>query len=122
MPPSINTSAKLKADASYVVVGGTGGIGRSITQLLVERGAKHLILLSRNVETSPSSKIAIEELTEAGCNVVAKNCDISNEDDVARVKKECLQNMPPVKGAIHAAMFLMVSSPTVSPPLPKPSY
>lgn len=114
LPKSTGTSAKLALDASYIVVGGLGGIGRSITQMLVERGAKHLILISRSAASRPSSQVFLEELRQAGCNVVARNCDISHEESLARMKKECLQDMPPVRGVIQAAMFLMVSVPNWS--------
>jgi KR domain len=38
----------LTAYATYLVVGGLGGIGRSISRCLADRGAKNLILLSRS--------------------------------------------------------------------------
>jgi len=83
--------------------------------MLVERGAKHLILISRSAASRPSSQVFLEELRQAGCNVVARNCDISHEEGLARVRKECLRDMPPVRGVIQAAMFLMVSVP-IAPP------
>ena len=76
--------------------------------MLVSRGAKHLIILSRSAATRTSSQFLLKELREAGCSVTARNCDISNEDDLALVKRDCLTTMPPVRGVIHAAMFLLV--------------
>lgn len=82
--------------------------------MLVDRGAKHLILLSRSAATQESSQVLLQELREAGCNATARNCDISREDDLASVKMECLQTMPPVRGVVHAAMFLLVRISTVN--------
>lgn len=108
MPKSISTAAELSSDASYIVVGGLGGIGRSITQMLVERGAKHLVLISRSAATRPSSSAFLKEIRRAGCNVVARNCDIANEADLASLKRSCLGDLPPIRGVIQAAMFLKV--------------
>ena len=38
---------KLAANATYVVTGGTGALGRSVATYLAERGARHITLLSR---------------------------------------------------------------------------
>lgn len=108
----MDATTRLPSDASFVVVGGLGGIGRSITQMLVDRGARHLILLSRSAATQKTSQSFLDEIMEAGCNVVARDCDISREDELALVKKDCLKDMPPVRGVIHAAMFLLVRTST----------
>lgn len=36
-----------RAEVSYLLVGGLGGLGRSIAMWMVENWAKHLIFLSR---------------------------------------------------------------------------
>ena len=38
---------KLTANATYVVTGGTGALGRGVATYLAERGARHITLLSR---------------------------------------------------------------------------
>src|SRR5262249_47560155 len=40
---------KLTADATYVVTGGTGALGRVVLTSLAERGARHITLLGRSV-------------------------------------------------------------------------
>jgi D-arabinose 1-dehydrogenase-like Zn-dependent alcohol dehydrogenase len=40
--------------ASYVVIGGIGGLGASISRCLVENGAKHIVLTSRSGEKAGS--------------------------------------------------------------------
>ena len=102
------TSLKLDPSASYLVVGGMGGIGRSITQWLVQRGAMHLIILSRSAATQPKSQSFLNELQNTGCQVIIRNCDIADKDDLARVMEECERVMPPVRGVIQAAMVLQV--------------
>jgi NADPH:quinone reductase-like Zn-dependent oxidoreductase len=45
-------AAKLPHDASYLIVGGNGGLGQSVAHWMVLRGARNLILLSRSAATS----------------------------------------------------------------------
>lgn len=106
---STHRVARLSMDASYLIVGGLGGIGRSITQRLVERGARNLILTSRTAQSS-RNVVFLENLAAKGCQAIAKNCDICDAADVERVIKECASVMPPIKGIIQAAMVLQVRS------------
>ena len=106
---STDRTARLPADASYLIVGGVGGIGRSIAFRLVERGARNLILASRSAQSSRNFEF-IDMLRAKGCNAVAKDCNVCNDSDVARVMRECALMMPPVKGIIQAAMVLQVRS------------
>lgn len=99
--------ARLSSDASYVVVGGLGGIGRSVSRLLVQRGARHLVLLSRRGEDADRGFVA--ELRAAGCAVAAPPCDASDAKALAQAAAEWARTMPPVQGVIQAAMALQVS-------------
>lgn len=38
----------LRADATYIVVGGTSGIGLDIASWMPQKGARHLVLVSRS--------------------------------------------------------------------------
>ncbi|KUI65003.1 Lovastatin diketide synthase LovF [Cytospora mali] len=49
-------------DATYVIGGGLGGLGRSFARWMVRRGARHLILLSRSGPKSDATKDLIVEL------------------------------------------------------------
>lgn len=102
---------KLKADASYVIVGGVGGIGRSIAHWMVENGARNLILLSRSAGNMQKTGPFVAALRDAGCRVAAISCDVSNNDDLTRALNACeyQEQLPPVKGIIQAAMVLQDS-------------
>ncbi|KAL7953263.1 putative polyketide synthase [Trichoderma compactum] len=106
---------RLRPDASYLVVGGIGGIGRSIAHWLVAHGAKNLILLSRsagNVDL-PENKdtngaMFVRELREsAGCRVKPVSCDISLASDLVKALRVCADDgLPPVRGVVQGAMLL----------------
>ena len=97
---------KLPASASYVVVGGLGGLGRSACQWLVEHGAKNIILLSRNAKSQANASF-LEKLRNLGAKIVADNCDVADKLDLARAMDQC-KEMPPVRGVIQGAMVLQV--------------
>ncbi|THY89629.1 polyketide synthase [Aureobasidium pullulans] len=113
-PKGLTTQARLRPDASYLVVGGVGGIGRSIACWLFAHGARNLILLSRSAGDldSASNKHSAEagfvnELREAGCRVKPVSCDISLACSLAIALKTCVDaGLPPVRGVIQGAMLL----------------
>ncbi len=56
--------------ASYLLIGGLGGLGRSISTWMVRHGACHIIFLSRSAGTSrPDHRDLVVELTSMGCRV-----------------------------------------------------
>lgn len=97
---------RLDPDASYVIVGASGGLGRAIAMWMAGRGAKHLILLSRSGATSPAAQKNVTELHELGVNVAAPKCDVSDEESVGLALQDCARTMPAVKGCINSAMAL----------------
>ncbi|KAL4916483.1 hypothetical protein BDW62DRAFT_186074 [Aspergillus aurantiobrunneus] len=105
----VSTSPKavrLPQHATYLIVGGLGGIGCSIARWMVDRGARHLILVSRSAASRPESQALINELQDAGCKAVAVNCDVSKSLNLGQVLTECQETMPPIRGVIQAAMNL----------------
>ncbi|KAK4149349.1 KR domain-containing protein [Chaetomidium leptoderma] len=96
----------LSPNASYLIIGKLGGIGRSIARWAVDRGAKHLILLSRSAATSSHSQALRDELAALGANVATRNGDAANMASLRSVLDECAWTMPPVRGVIHGGMVL----------------
>ncbi|KAL7656160.1 hypothetical protein ACMYSQ_005275 [Aspergillus niger] len=93
-------------DATYVIAGGLGGLGRSIARWLVERGARNLILLSRSGPESPHARSLVEELHERGARAITPACDITNRELLKTVLDVCSQLMPPIKGCVQASMVV----------------
>jgi myxalamid-type polyketide synthase MxaE and MxaD len=87
--------AALRGDATYLITGGLGALGLASARLLVELGARHLVLTGRRVRAI--------EIPGAEVRVVA--ADVSRSADVDRLF-ESLAEMPPLAGVIHAAGVL----------------
>ncbi|KAK4642160.1 Type I Iterative PKS [Podospora bellae-mahoneyi] len=95
-----------RRDGTHVIVGGTGGLGRSMAKFMIQHGARSIVLLSR----SGIGKEMVDQLQkEANCpdaRVVVKKCDASDEQQVQQLVAECSKSLPPICGVIHAAMVL----------------
>ncbi|EFW99415.1 polyketide synthase [Grosmannia clavigera kw1407] len=95
----------LSPAASYLVVGGMGGIGRSVTQRLVERGAQHIILLSRQAASRQNAPF-LEAMRASGIDIVAFDTDIADGPSLAETIQTAKAIMPPIRGVIQSAMVL----------------
>lgn len=93
-------------DKSYLLAGGTGGLGRSLATWLVERGARHLTFLSPSAGVSQSSQQLFNELRCMGCSVQAVSGTVASTDDVARAISI---SRYPIKGVFQLSMVLSVS-------------
>ncbi|KAG7406401.1 Asperfuranone polyketide synthase afoG [Fusarium oxysporum f. sp. rapae] len=101
---------KLSPDASYLLVGGLGGIGRCLASWLVNVGAKQIILMSRSAGTKEDDAVFIRDLAETGCRIECISCDVSKGHDLERALQLCeVKRLPPIRGVIHAAMVLQDS-------------
>lgn len=99
------TAFTLDPEASYLLTGGTGGLGRSLATWMVERGARHLIFLSRSAGLGDSDKDFFAELKTMDCSVTPVAGKVQDPDDL---KKAISKATKPIKGVVHLAMVLRV--------------
>lgn len=107
--PRLST-AKLSPHATYLLVGGLGGIGRSVAYWMATHGAKNIIFLSRSAGTvSKKTTDFATVMKEAGCRVKFVSCDVSNATDLTKAMRAYEEEgLPPIRGVIQAAMVLQV--------------
>ncbi|KAL8876689.1 MAG: hypothetical protein Q9198_005159 [Flavoplaca austrocitrina] len=104
--PAVTNHPSIRSDATYLITGGMGGLGRSMARWLVQQGATSIALLSRSGHTSATAKTMKDEYLSIGVNVSVLQCDVADEDHVRKVIEHCSKSMPPVRGIIHGAMVL----------------
>ncbi len=108
---------KLVPDATYVVTGGTGALGRTVATFLAERGARHIVLMSRG-ELPPRSSWSlltdddahyrtvqtIRGIERLGARVTNAGIDVTDIDQMkAWLAGHLRDGGRPVRGIVHAA-------------------
>jgi NADP-dependent 3-hydroxy acid dehydrogenase YdfG len=102
-PPPI---ALDKADATYLISGGLGGIGRA-AEWIIRKGAKNVVLVSRRASSHPDAAKLREEAEAAGCRLLIRDCDVSDENSLLELVRQVAEaGLPPIMGAINGAMVL----------------
>jgi len=95
-PPS------LESNATYLITGGWGALGLHTAKWMVEKGAKHLILISRS-QPSQHQIAAISNLQQQGVEVVVAQADVCNFEELSKVFERVDSHLTPLKGIVHAA-------------------
>ncbi|KAF9886514.1 hypothetical protein FE257_011421 [Aspergillus nanangensis] len=103
--PATQTEQPLRfsPDVSYLLVGGVGGLGASISRWMVRNGAKNLVYLSRSAGTSAKCRALISELEAMGCRARAVTGSVANAKDVQKAIASCTK---PLAGVFQMAMVL----------------
>ncbi|KAJ6121602.1 hypothetical protein N7512_004067 [Penicillium capsulatum] len=96
----------LKHDATYIIVGGTSGIGLDLASWMPQKGARHLVLVSRSGAATEKAQKTIQELTSMGVTVEVCRCDISSQQSVEQALAPLIAEMPPARGVVYGAMVL----------------
>jgi acyl transferase domain-containing protein/NAD(P)-dependent dehydrogenase (short-subunit alcohol dehydrogenase family)/acyl carrier protein len=102
----IGSSCDISANHTYIVTGGFGGFGIALVTELVNRGAKHLVIVSRSGAKSKEAKHLLDLLAEQQVNVITPQIDIANTTQVSALFLNEMSTMPKLKGIIHTAGIL----------------
>lgn len=73
-----------------------------------QRGARHLVLLSRSGPVSDSAKALVEDLQSQGVHIEAPAIDITKLAELKSVLTRLAESMPPIRGCIQATVVLRV--------------
>jgi acyl transferase domain-containing protein/D-arabinose 1-dehydrogenase-like Zn-dependent alcohol dehydrogenase/acyl carrier protein len=91
---------------TVLITGGTGGLGALLARhLVVEHGARHLLLVSRRGLEADGAGALAAELGELGCDVRIEACDVSDRAQLQRLLVS-ISAEHPLGTAIHAAGVL----------------
>ncbi|MGH3958724.1 SDR family NAD(P)-dependent oxidoreductase [Mycobacterium sp.] len=93
------------ADATYLITGGLGAVGRVVATWMAEQGARHLVLMGRG-GASASAQETLDALRAAGTEVMVARGDVTRAGQVAAVLESVRTSMPPLRGVVHAAGVL----------------
>ncbi|KAL9640595.1 MAG: hypothetical protein Q9204_000651 [Flavoplaca sp. TL-2023a] len=100
---SVENKYMFDTNATYLISGGLGGLGRCIARWMASRGARNLVLLSRSGPRSTAAHEMIAELTSQGIRVETPPCDAADLGALRSAISEISRTMHPIKGCIQAA-------------------
>ncbi|KAH3986904.1 bifunctional polyketide synthase/nonribosomal peptide synthetase phmA [Parastagonospora nodorum] len=91
------------SDKTYWLVGLTGGLGLSLCEWMIQRGAKYVVLTSRNPQVDAKWE-AHMKAHDAVVRIYAN--DVTDRDSVRSVYKQIRDELPPIGGVAQGAMVL----------------
>src|SRR5271165_2433562 len=96
----------ISPEGCYLITGAFGGFGKVLAQWLVDGGARHLVLTSRNGAGSSDAEELVQRLRARGVTVRVVQADIGSRDHVERLTAEIRSTGPPLRGLFHLAMLI----------------
>lgn len=94
--------APLRRDATYLVTGGTGGLGLALAQWLAFSGARHILLVSRNTPAAGPQAV-MDALAAQGIDIRHRTCDVGDAAAVRELFAAGEPDSPPIRGVFHLA-------------------
>ena len=92
-------------DATYLITEGMGSLSLLVARWMVDKGAKHLVLLGHHSPDDTNSQ-KITELEMAGASVLVEQADVSDLESMTRVLHKIEESNIPLAGVIHSAGML----------------
>lgn len=89
-------------DKAYLLVGGLGGLGRTLAEWMVKKNARRLVFLSRSGADRPEAQKTVAWLQERGITVTVHKGDVSDY----RAVEACVKATENLAGIFQAAMVL----------------
>ena len=78
--PGETVIAILRADASYLLTGGSGGLPPFFARSLAEHGAKYIVLASRSGTVDAKMTKMIKTFFVKGVVILSFKCDVTSPD------------------------------------------
>ncbi len=94
-------TAPIRSDGTYLITGGTGGLGLRFARWLVDEGARHLVLFSRRAPSEAVREL-IRQMQGQGATVTLAHGDAAQEADIRKMLTR-IESSFPLRGIIHAA-------------------
>ncbi|KAJ5374170.1 hypothetical protein N7517_006176 [Penicillium concentricum] len=91
-------------DESYLVVGDSGKVGRSIIQWISRRGAKNIIIMTPSGLELPKVRELELEMQLKGIRLAVFQGNVADASSLEHVIQESAKIVPPIRGVIYSDM------------------
>ncbi len=95
-------SFPVSGEATYLITGGFGYLGRRLAAWLVERGARRIALAGRN-GADETARVFVDDLEKAGATILSLTIDITDAAALGAALDQIATPDAPLRGVIHAA-------------------
>lgn len=102
--PFAEAECTFRSDKTYFLIGLTGELGLSLCKWMVDRGARHIALTSRNPNIDEGWMRMIEK---RGANVQVFSMDVTSKEAILATHQKIVETMPPICGVANGAMVLI---------------
>jgi NADPH:quinone reductase-like Zn-dependent oxidoreductase/acyl carrier protein len=92
----------IRRDGSYVVTGGTSGLGLKTAEWLIDGGAGHVVVAGRRAPAGAAAE-SLASLRARGARITVLQEDVSNRDAVDRILSAAAREGLRLAGIFHAA-------------------
>lgn len=99
------TPRRIVANGCYLITGGFGALGAQTARELSRQGAKHLILVGRDIQRAASQTL-LGQLEDAGTRVYPLQADVADEPSFGEGLRRLLADLPPLRGVVHSVGVL----------------
>lgn len=103
LPSKFRNTQLFDPSKTYLLVGGLGGLGRTMAEWMVRKGAKSLAFLSRSGAEKADAEATIAWLRDRNGRVLVHRGDVTNYADVQTCIEACGHGLA---GVFQAAMVL----------------
>lgn len=101
---SATTAFAINPNGHYLITGGLGGLGLTLAAELVNRGARHLLLIGRSLPSAEAQSVLVQ-LQQQGADITLQQVDVCDQQALSSI----LQQLPstyPLCGIFHVAGVL----------------
>ena len=107
LPSVYRNTALFKPNKSYLLVGGLGGLGRTLAEWMVRKGARQLAFMSRSGASRPEAAATLKWLEARDINVSIYRADVTNFEAV----KSCTEELGSRLGGVFQAAMVLQDTP-----------
>uniref|UniRef100_UPI00131E5823 type I polyketide synthase n=1 Tax=Streptomyces sp. NRRL F-5639 TaxID=1463867 RepID=UPI00131E5823 len=97
------TAVPWTPSGTVLITGGTGALGGRTARWAVQRGARHIALVSRRGADAPGAAALRDELEELGATVTFAACDLADRAALAAALAQVESEGPEIRSVFHAA-------------------
>lgn len=95
----------MNPEKSYILIGGLGGFGLELTNWMIARGAKNIVLVSRSGIRTGYQALCVRRWRKSGVEVVVSTADVTTLSGAERLIEET-NRIAPVGGIFNLAAVL----------------